>query len=159
MFSKNSKGSTVSMPPEQPSKPAAPSLISIDLKILGDLNSDGEIHVDGVVEGDIRSKTLLIGETAKITGEIIADKVSIHGTITGRIKAQQVKLASKAHVVGDIMHGELMIEQGAFLEGHCKRIPEAKALHAKPALPAAPKLATAQPENAVLSNATKASTP
>jgi cytoskeletal protein CcmA (bactofilin family) len=27
-----------------------------------------------------------------------------------------------AHVVGDILHEDLSIEKGAFLEGHCRRI-------------------------------------
>lgn len=133
MFSKSSKGKAGAMPPAPPAKPAMPSLISIDLKIVGDLQSDGEIQIDGTVEGDIRTKILLVGETASITGEIIADKLAIHGTVNGQIKAQHVKLAKSAHVVGDILHEDLTIEQGAFLEGHCKRIPEAKAPPAKPA--------------------------
>ena len=45
----------------------------------------------------------------------------VNGTINGRIKARSVELFSSAHVVGDIMHEDLSIETGAFLEGHCKR--------------------------------------
>jgi cytoskeletal protein CcmA (bactofilin family) len=128
MFSKNSKGKPANTPepPKAPTKPAPPSLISRDLKIVGDLKSDGEIQIDGSVEGDIRSKTLLIGENAHIKGEITADSVIVHGTVNGQIKARSVKLAQSAHMVGDIMHEDLAIETGAFLEGHCRRMEEEK---------------------------------
>ena len=103
-------------------KPMAPSIFSKDLRITGDLNSDGEIHVDGAVVGDIRTKVLLVGESADIKGEIIADTVTVHGRITGLIKSRSVHLAKTAKMLGDILHEDLSIEAGAFLEGHCRRL-------------------------------------
>ena len=130
--------------PPSPAKPAPPTLISKDLRIVGDLRSDGEIQIDGAIEGDIRSKILLIGESAHIKGEIISDSVIIHGTVNGQIRSRSVKLARKAHVVGDILHDDLAIETGAFLEGHCKRIQENSAPNQSPVGPSEPKL-TASP--------------
>lgn len=124
MFSKNSKGSGSDVNIQPAPKPSPPSIISADLKIVGDLNSEGEIQVDGFVDGDIRTKTLLVGETAMIKGEIVAEKVFIHGSINGQVKARDVNLAKTAHVVGDILYENLSIETGAFLEGHCKRLVE-----------------------------------
>ncbi len=109
---------------EKPAKPAPPSILSTDLHIVGNLRSAGEIQVDGKIDGDIRTINLLIGETAIVKGEIIADKVTVHGTINGQIKARSVTLAKTAHVVGDILHEDLSINAGAFLEGLCKRITE-----------------------------------
>ena len=110
--------------------------------MVGDLHSDGEIQIDGGIEGDIRCMTLLIGETADIRGEIVADAVIVHGRLTGQIKAKSVNLAATAHVIGDILHEDLSIETGAFLEGHCKRIIE------KPKLEAPAKLS--KPETAAV---------
>ena len=103
-------------------KSSPPSIISADLKIVGDLNSNGEIQIDGAVDGDIRTKSLLVGENAKIKGEIVADSVFVHGSISGQIKSRSVNLAKTAHVVGDILHEDLVVEAGAFLEGHCKHM-------------------------------------
>ena len=64
------------------------------------------------------------GETADIRGEITADYVQVFGKINGQIKAREVVLAKTAHVVGDVLHENLSIEPGAFLEGLCKRISE-----------------------------------
>jgi len=122
MFSKNSKGSAATLEPKPDVKPSPPSIISVDLRIVGDLTSDGEIQIDGAVDGDIRTKTLLVGDAAHIKGEIVADTINVHGTVNGQIKASHVILAKTAHVVGDILHEDLAIETGAFLEGHCKRM-------------------------------------
>lgn len=121
MFSKTSKPTTPTGPSE-PAKAAPPSIISEDLKIVGDLHSAGEIQIDGRVDGDIRTKALLIGESAVVKGEIVADSVIVHGTVNGQIKATSVKLAKTSRVSGDILHEDLAIEKGAFLEGHCKRM-------------------------------------
>jgi cytoskeletal protein CcmA (bactofilin family) len=102
-------------------KPCPPSLISSDVSIVGNIKCDGEVQIDGVIEGDIHTGILEVGKSATINGEIVADKVRINGSVNGRIKARSVELFSTARVIGDIMHENLSIETGAFLEGHCKR--------------------------------------
>ncbi len=108
-------------------KPVPPSIISTDLRMVGDLSSKGEIHVDGAVEGDIRCQVLVIGQSGAVTGEIVADTVRVHGTLTGQIRSRSVFLAATARVVGDVSHESLAIEPGAFLEGHCGRMDNGKA--------------------------------
>jgi len=123
MFSKsNSAGKNAKPEP----RPPAPSILSSDLGVVGDVNSKGEIQVDGMIQGDIDTKILLVGESANIKGSITADTVNVHGKITGHIKARSVSLSKTAHVIGDIHHEDLSIEKGAFLEGHCKRLPQKK---------------------------------
>lgn len=101
---------------------SVPSIISIDLKVHGNLSSNGEIQVDGNVEGDINCKALIVGTKGSVSGEVTAQTVRIHGAITGQVKAKSVFLASTAQMSGDIEHESLAIEPGAFMEGHCKRI-------------------------------------
>jgi cytoskeletal protein CcmA (bactofilin family) len=48
--------------------------------------------------------------------------VRICGSVNGQIRADNVTLEKSARVTGDILHKSLSIEQGAFLEGMCKRI-------------------------------------
>ena len=136
MFSKTSKGTSTQSGSQPAVKAAGPSIISADLRIIGDLSSDGEIQIDGTIDGDIRTKSLLVGETANIKGEIVADRIQVHDTINGQIKARSVTLARSARVIGDILHEDLAIENGAFLEGHCKRLVEKKDVDAiKAAIP------------------------
>lgn len=103
-------------------KGAAPSIISADLQIVGDMSSSGDLQVDGAVQGDIRTSVLTIGETAQIRGAIYADMVRVCGSIIGQIEAKRVELTRTARVTGDIMHEVLSIESGAFIEGNCRRM-------------------------------------
>lgn len=132
MFSKGSKtGSettpSASLPPREkaPTKVAAaavPSIISGDLKITGNLESSGDIQVDGVVKGDISSRTLTVGEEADVDGSISADSVRVCGHVKGEIKSTSVILAKTAKVEGDIAHESLAIEAGAYIEGNIRRL-------------------------------------
>ena len=99
-------------------KPSPPTLLSFDLTITGDLHCEGEVQIDGTVNGNIRSNVLNVGETASINGEIIADSVTVYGRVTGQINARSVTLKKTAHVQGDILHENLILEQGAYTNGH-----------------------------------------
>lgn len=98
-----------------------PSLISSDLEIIGDLRCAGDIQVDGKVEGNIKSKTVTVGEGANVKGSITADRATLLGSVDGEIKAEQIIIAKSAKVVGDIIHRSLSVEAGAILDGHCRR--------------------------------------
>src|SRR5262249_16222430 len=54
---------------------ATQSIISRDLKIKGDLICNGEIHIDGEVEGDVQSRSITIGEGADVRGTISSDSI------------------------------------------------------------------------------------
>lgn len=99
-----------------------PSIISPDLKIVGDLKSNGDIQIDGTIEGDINSRLLTVGEQAVVEGCIVADTARISGTVKGQIKARMVHLDKTARVTGDVTHETLTMEAGALLEGQVKRM-------------------------------------
>jgi cytoskeletal protein CcmA (bactofilin family) len=136
MFSK-SKSQTATAGATPASRPAAgdgagvqrpaksgggvPSIVSADLKITGDLNSSGDIQVDGTVTGDVAADTLTIGEQGQVYGKVRGERVRVCGGIEGEIDGGTVTLAASARVVGDIVHDSLAIEPGAHLEGHCRR--------------------------------------
>ncbi len=69
---------------------------------------------------------MLIGESAIVKGEIVGDTVRVYGSVNGQIKARAVTLGKSARVVGNILHETLSIEDGAFLDGRCKRMSEVK---------------------------------
>jgi len=109
-------------------KRAVPSIMSADLKIVGDVTWEGEVHIDGVVDGNITGNIVLIGETGTINGEVRAESVTVHGAVNGQTMARNVSLAKTARVAGHVLYENLSIERGAFLEGHCKRISEKRDL-------------------------------
>jgi cytoskeletal protein CcmA (bactofilin family) len=101
-------------------KPAA-SVLSSDITITGNVHSSGDIQIEGTVEGDVRSQTLIVGETATVKGEIVAEEVIVHGRVIGRLRGVKVRLSSTARVEGDIVHKAIAIESGAHFEGSVQR--------------------------------------
>lgn len=128
MFSKAAKGadkSSAKSPATSPQgteavRKAAPkvaSLIAEQVTLEGAVTGEGELHLDGVVRGDVHVTKLTIGETGHVEGSIIAECVDIRGRVVGTLSAKQVRLYGTAHVDGDITHEQLSIENGAFFQG------------------------------------------
>lgn len=105
--------------PKKP-KPAA-SVLSSDITITGNVRSSGDIQIEGTIEGDVRAQTLIVGETATVKGEIVAEEVITHGRVVGRLRGLKVRLSSSARVEGDIVHKAIAIESGAQFEGSVQR--------------------------------------
>ncbi|MEI6440571.1 MAG: polymer-forming cytoskeletal protein [Alphaproteobacteria bacterium] len=141
-------------------KPRAASLLSENLTIEGNLLSDGELQIDGVVRGDIRVGKLTLGETGHVEGQILCESVEIRGRVIGSITAKQVKLLGTAYVDGDITHEQLAMETGAFFQGRSLKfqrpvVPQAVKPVAAPASAVATPTAAPAPA-AVLAPAPKA---
>ncbi|MGZ8364629.1 MAG: bactofilin family protein [Caulobacteraceae bacterium] len=100
-------------------KPASKSasVIGNDITIEGGVTGDGELHVDGVVRGDIRVGRLTVGETGQVDGSVYGEMVEVRGKVVGSITAKQIRLYGTAHVDGDITHEQLAMETGAFFQG------------------------------------------
>ncbi len=97
-----------------------PSIISPDLKIVGDLKCTGDIQIDGTVEGSVKGGLIIIGERATVEGSIVAETVRIIGTVNGRVRAKTVHLDKTGKVIGDIAHEILTIEAGGYFEGQAQ---------------------------------------
>jgi cytoskeletal protein CcmA (bactofilin family) len=98
-------------------KPIACSLIAENVTLRGDVATDGDVHLDGALTGDMRVRELTIGEGGTVEGSIEAESVEIRGRVVGTVTAKSVRLYSTARVEGDITHAQLAIENGAHFEG------------------------------------------
>ena len=66
------------------------SVIDAWLTITGNLQSEGEVQVDGQINGDIRCAHLIVGRDATVNGNITAEEVVVRGKVTGVIRANRV---------------------------------------------------------------------
>ena len=103
-------------------RPSPPTIISPDVHVVGNITSDGEIQLDGIIEGDVKGVTLCIGHTGSVDGSVTAETTLVRGKVSGQITSKVVTLTASARVLGDVIHETLTIEAGARLEGHCRRI-------------------------------------
>jgi cytoskeletal protein CcmA (bactofilin family) len=103
-------------------RPADPSsIIGRNMSVVGKIVDEGMVHVLGQIEGELQALTILIEEGAKVEGDLVAEDLTIGGTVKGTIHANRVRLNSTAVVEGDIFHRSLSIEENARFEGLSKR--------------------------------------
>ncbi|OYQ36495.1 hypothetical protein CHU95_04540 [Niveispirillum lacus] len=98
-----------------------PSIVSRDMRVMGNLDTPGEVHVEGIVDGDIRCTKLIIGATGTVNGHILATTVRVHGQVRGEINAEEVFILNGSTVQGDVVQTVLEIAPGASFEGGIRR--------------------------------------
>ena len=99
----------------------APSILGRDLVITGDIKTDGEVQIDGRLDGNITAGTVTIGEQGAVNGKISAQTVHVRGKVSGKIDSVSVELAETANVQADLIQDQLVIANGAFFDGKCAR--------------------------------------
>lgn len=99
-----------------------PSIISENTRLKGDIISDGIVHIDGQVEGDISCDELIIGVKGAVIGSVNANNLQLYGLLNGKASADNLFIAKSAKLIGDATHNTIAIEPGAYVDGHCMRM-------------------------------------
>ena len=97
------------------------NLLSEGTQITGDLQASNDIRIDGELKGNITTKgRLIIGQMAKVKGDVNSSSVDILGTMEGDIVSTgTVSLRAKAIFTGTIKASYIAIESGAIFNGEC----------------------------------------
>jgi cytoskeletal protein CcmA (bactofilin family) len=98
---------------------AAETVVGTSVKLKGNLKSDGDITVDGSVNGEIKTKgTVTVGPNANIIANVHAKNVNIAGTVQGNIVAtDRLNISESGRVYGDISANILSVAAGALFSG------------------------------------------
>jgi cytoskeletal protein CcmA (bactofilin family) len=97
------------------------NIINAGTTILGDLNSEGDMRIDGTVKGYVSSKArLVLGNTCKVEGDIKAVNLELSGEVNGNIYVTELlTVKASAKINGNIVSNKLIIEAGAEFNGNC----------------------------------------
>ncbi|MDA3839954.1 MAG: polymer-forming cytoskeletal protein [Patescibacteria group bacterium] len=106
----------------------AETIIGPSIKVKGNFFGEGDIIVEGSLEGAIKtSNNLFIGEKAKINANIEAKQAKISGEVHGNLIIHgYLELSSTAKVYGDIQASTLSVENGAIFNGACNMTKDKK---------------------------------
>lgn len=98
------------------------TIISKGVKIDGKLSCNGNIRIEGEIQGDISSqRNVVVGEKGNVNGQIKADTITIGGKVSGTVKAgKKLVLDPTGNLKGDIVTKILVVEEGAKFEGNSK---------------------------------------
>ena len=90
-------------------------------RVEGKLTFEGSVRIDGQVEGEISAQEMVVlGETADVSAQIVANTIIVQGRVTGDLNARKrVELKAPASVAGNISTPCLVIHEGVVFEGHC----------------------------------------
>ncbi len=100
---------------------AAETVVGPSVKIQGDLNSEGNIRIEGSVVGKVQTtQSVHVGEAAVIQADMQAGNAIVAGQVQGNIKVSgNLILQSTAKIHGDIACAILRVEDGALFTGKC----------------------------------------
>lgn len=98
---------------------AGESTLGRGARVRGRISGDGDLRVEGHVEGDVRvSGQLALEEGASIAGDVEASAVVISGSLTGDVVSRgAVTVRATANVNGDLGGAEVSLEEGASFHG------------------------------------------
>lgn len=113
MFAKNTRSMT--------SDSASVNMVSNGTSITGDVKSNSDFRVDGVMNGSLVVKgKLVVGPNGRIEGEIECQNADISGEIKGKVSVTELlMLRATAKINGDIYTGKISIEPDAQFTGSC----------------------------------------
>lgn len=106
---------------KNPEQAQASNRILIGTEIIGDIISNGDMRIDGKVNGSIKLQgKLVVGEKGEVDGDVQCANATIAGTIKGRVNVSELmSMLATARVEGDVLTGKLSVEPGAEFTGTC----------------------------------------
>jgi cytoskeletal protein CcmA (bactofilin family) len=98
------------------------TIVSSSMRIEGELKSNGNIHIDGLVTGKVHtSQDLIVGPNAQIDADVVAANGSIAGIIKGNVLVKNhLQILPTGKIIGNISCATLEISAGAYFSGACK---------------------------------------
>ena len=89
--------------------------------VKGDIISEGDFRIDGVLEGSIKTKgKVVIGKEGFVNGSINCLSADVEGKIQGKIYVSEVlNLRSTSDINGEAVIGKLIVESGAKFNATC----------------------------------------
>jgi len=107
------------------------NLIGNGTKIIGDIQSAGDVRIDGLLTGNIvTTGKFVLGPNGVVDGNVTSGNADISGEIKGKVNiSEMLSLKASAKVSGDIITGKLAIEPGAIFTGTCNMGAKVKNMH------------------------------
>ncbi|MFT5697168.1 MAG: type II secretory pathway predicted ATPase ExeA/cytoskeletal protein CcmA (bactofilin family) [Desulforhopalus sp.] len=92
------------------------SKIDKSMKVVGDIVSDGDLILDGELQGSFIGRNLVVNESGRIIGEVKGENIDCAGHLEGRVVTKSLKLKKGGCQVGTVMTVELEVELGAVMD-------------------------------------------
>lgn len=97
----------------------AETIIGESVLVKGNFESNGNIIINGSLEGEIKTKgAVLVGEKSKINANISAEEMMVKGKINGDLSISgYLAIGETSSILGNIQCSQISIEKGAQING------------------------------------------
>ncbi len=97
------------------------NILAKNTKIIGDVSAEGDVRIDGVLEGVLTTTgRVIVGVDGAITGKVFCENADIEGTFSGELKVHKMlTIKATASISGDVILGKLSVEPGATFNASC----------------------------------------
>jgi cytoskeletal protein CcmA (bactofilin family) len=97
------------------------NIIAKGTKIVGAFYSEGDIRIDGIVEGEVITPgKVVVGKTGEIHGSLESCNAHFEGKLIGKLKLSgTLTLKPSADVEGEVITEKLAVEPGATFNVTC----------------------------------------
>ena len=91
------------------------SRIEKSTTIKGEIQSDADIRIDGILEGSVKTKgKVVIGKDGRVEGQIECANADIEGALKGNLLVvETLALKSTSNIEGELIIGKLIVDAGA----------------------------------------------
>jgi cytoskeletal protein CcmA (bactofilin family) len=98
------------------------TIVATAMRIEGELKSNGNIRIDGIVSGKVHTtQDLTIGSNAQIDADLIANNAVVSGVVKGNMTIKNsLTITETGRVLGNISCGKISIREGALFIGNCR---------------------------------------
>ena len=98
------------------------SFLGAEVTVTGNIGGQGNLHIDGRVDGDVNCASLIVGNSGQVNGNITAEDAKIAGSVTGTVAAKVLTIEASARITGDLSYDSVSVETGAQVDGRVKRL-------------------------------------
>ena len=104
------------------------NIIGKGTTLKGDLETYGNLRVEGKLKGNIKSKSkIALGQSSVVDGSVLAHNAEIAGHVTGTVEISETLILKASSVIeGDVITDKLIVESGAVFNGSCQMGVKAK---------------------------------
>ncbi|SHO47455.1 bactofilin family protein [Desulfopila aestuarii] len=99
---------------------AISSIIDKNMVIHGEMSFQGKTRIDGTINGNINGEHLVLSDTGKVVGDIIACSFNCFGSLEGNIRANIITARKNCSIQGRLEAGTLTVEPGAVIDGEIR---------------------------------------
>jgi cytoskeletal protein CcmA (bactofilin family) len=95
------------------------SIVGPGMKVTGDVETDGTLRIEGIVQGTVRAgKAVVIGKDGVVNGDLLTQDAIIGGRVNGSVIAEsRLELQTTCVVEGEIRARRIKLDEGGRVNG------------------------------------------